>query len=209
MNAADMTLSMFFDELASDSPAPGGGTVAALGAAAAAGLVSMVARLTLGKEKFRDHWKEMETIAEKSDVLRSRFLRLMKEDADAFNEFMAAMKLPKETEEQKKTRADAMQNALLHAAEVPLETLRLCADIALLAFATAERGNPNALTDAGAAAAFALSAAQTAAYNVRINTKALRDQLQVIRLEKETKQHLQTVRKFALQTTDFVEAQLS
>jgi formiminotetrahydrofolate cyclodeaminase len=209
VNAADMALSVFFDELASDSPAPGGGTVAALGAAAAAGLVSMVARLTLGKEKFRDHWKEMETIAEKSDVLRSRFLRLMKEDADAFNEFMAAMKLPKETEEQKKTRADAMQDALLQAAEVPLETLRLCADIALLASATAERGNPNALTDAGAAAAFALSAAQTAAYNVRINTKAIRDQLQVARLEKETKQHLQAVRKFALQTTDFVEAQLS
>jgi glutamate formiminotransferase/formiminotetrahydrofolate cyclodeaminase len=149
-----MTLSMFFDELASDSPAPGGGTVAALGAAAAAGLFPWSPRLTLGKEKFRDHWKEMETIAEKSDVLRSRFLRLMKEDADAFNELLAAMKLPKETKNRKKQERMPCRTRF-YTLRSPPETLRLCADIALLAFATAERGNPNALTDAGAAAAFA------------------------------------------------------
>jgi glutamate formiminotransferase/formiminotetrahydrofolate cyclodeaminase len=172
----NMKLREFLDELASNSPAPGGGSVAALGASMGAALVSMVASLTVGKEKYRDNWGVMEAIRVKSEDLRARFVKLMNDDTESFNVYMAAMKLPKDTDEQKEARKSAMQKAAQAATLVPLLTLEACVDMAGLAFETTLKGNPNALSDAGSAALLAFAAGLAAAYNVRINLPNVKDE---------------------------------
>ena len=170
------TLKAFLDELASDSPAPGGGSAAGLAGALGAALVSMVASLTIGSEKYRDNWEQMGEVMKESERLRGRFLELMTEDADAFNSFMAALKLPKSTDIEKSARLDAMSAAAKRITEVPLETLGLCANAASLALKAAELGNPNTASDAGSAALMAEAAGKAAALNVRINLSSLKDE---------------------------------
>lgn len=165
----------FLDELASDSPAPGGGSVAALGAAMGAGLVSMVANLTVGKEKYRDNWAAMEEVCGASEPLRARFVALMNDDTASFNAFMAAMKMPKETDEQKAARKRAMEEASMGATKVPLDTLERCVEMAELANRAMRFGNPNTASDAGSAALLALACGKAAAYNVRINLPGIKD----------------------------------
>ena len=172
----NMKIQEFLDELASDSPAPGGGSVAALGASMGAALVSMVASLTVGKEKYKDNWEAMEAVRAKSETLRAKFVRLMNDDTASFNAYMAAMKLPKETDEQKETRKAAIQEAAKRATVVPLETLESCAEMAALAFEASTKGNPNALSDAGSAGLLAHAAGTAAAYNVRINLPSVKDE---------------------------------
>ena len=111
-------------ELASEKPAPGGGSVAAVCGALGAGLSAMVSRLTLGREKYRDSWQSMEAVQMGSEHLSGQFLRLVQEDTEAYNAVVAAIRLPKDTEEQKASRAVAIQTASKRAAEIPLETLR-------------------------------------------------------------------------------------
>ncbi|HOM97724.1 MAG TPA: cyclodeaminase/cyclohydrolase family protein [Acetomicrobium sp.] len=176
MSMMEMTIEQFLRELASDSPAPGGGSVAALGGALGAALVSMVARLTMGKEKYKEEWVLMEELAEKADKLRDEFLALMDEDVLAFNEFMQAMRLPKDTDEDKAKRSVAMQEALKKAALVPMETLRACLELSKQAVLVVEKGNVNAITDSGTALLLSSSAAKAAAYNVRINLGGIKDQ---------------------------------
>ena len=176
MAFAEESLKAFLDELASDSPAPGGGSAAGLAGALAAALVSMVASLTTGSEKYRDNWEQMGGVARESERLRVRFLELMTEDADAFKLFMAALKLPKNTDDEKSARRDAMSAAAKRITEVPLETLGLCANAASLALKAAELGNPNAISDAGSAALMAEAAGKAAALNVRINLPSLKDE---------------------------------
>jgi len=176
MAFAEESLKAFLDELASDSPAPGGGSVAALAGALGAALVSMVASLTMGSEKYRNNWEQMGEVRDESERLRGRFLELMNEDAEAFNSFIAALKLPRSTEVQKSSRREAISAAAKRITEVPLDTLGLCADVASLALKVAELGNPNAVSDAGSAALMAEAAGKAAAYNVRINLPSLKDE---------------------------------
>lgn len=171
----DMKISEFLDLLASDAPAPGGGTVAALGGALGAALVSMVASLTVGKEKYKDSWAEMEQVRSKSEELRACFTKLMNEDTEAFNSFMAALKMPKDTDEQKTARRAAMDAASITATEVPLRTLERCAELANLAVKAVKYGNTNAVSDGGSAALLAEAAGKAAAYNVRINLPGVSD----------------------------------
>lgn len=176
MKFEDMTIQAFLDELASNSPAPGGGSVAALCGSLGAALVSMVANLTVGKEKYKDNWAVMEGVIAKSEALRVEFVDLMNKDTDSFNVFMAAMKLPRDTDEQKAARKRAMQEASKLATEIPLKTLEVCAEASEIAFTAAKFGNTNAGSDAGSAALIAEAAGKAASYNVRINLPGIADE---------------------------------
>jgi glutamate formiminotransferase/formiminotetrahydrofolate cyclodeaminase len=170
-----MKVKEFADELASSSPAPGGGSVAALSASLGAALVAMVSALTVGKEKHKDNWEIMEKTGKEATELKKRLLELMEADTEAFNTFMAALKMPKETEDEKKRRKEAIQEATKGAIDVPLKTLRACRDVAALAGTACEKGNPNAVSDAGTAAIMAQAAGKAAAYNVKINLMGLKE----------------------------------
>ncbi len=171
----EMTLPDFLNELASSSPAPGGGSIAALGGSLAAGLASMVGELTRGREKYSSVQDEMILLCDRGKDLAAKLLNLIDEDTEAFNAFMAAMKLPKDTDDQKAARKAAMQEAAKGTAEVPLRTLELCAQAEELALLAIQKGNSNAVTDAASAGQFARAAAASAAYNVRINLKSIAD----------------------------------
>ena len=123
MTFEKMQIQEFIDELASNSPAPGGGSVAALCGSLGSALVSMVANLTIGKEKYKDNWEAMEAVIAKSEPLRAKFVDLMNKDTESFNVFMAAMKMPKDTDEEKAARRQAMADASKLATEIPLCTL--------------------------------------------------------------------------------------
>lgn len=175
MKLADLTVSDFVRELASVSPAPGGGSVAALCGGLSAALCAMVARLTHGKEKFRAHWQDMESLMQQADSLVERFIALMDADTEAYNQVVAAMRLPRETPEEKSIRKTAIESANRKAAEVPLETLKYTLALAALVKGAVEKGNPNCITDAGTAAQLVRTAALAAAYNVRINLSGIAD----------------------------------
>ena len=171
-----MEIRAFLDELASDSPAPGGGSVAALCASLGSALVSMVANLTVGKEKYRESWQMMEDIVSKSESLRFKFVELMNRDTESFNTFMAAMKMSKATEEEKCVRKKAMGEAAKLATEVPLLTLEACVEMTELAYLAARNGNTNTISDAGSAALLGEAAGKAAAYNVKINLPGVTDE---------------------------------
>jgi len=173
----------FISILAADSPAPGGGSVSALAGALSAALCAMVARLTLGKEKYRGAWEEMERLRDEADSLSSRLMDLVEEDSAAYTKVMAAFQIPKE---QQSAREDAVQSALKEAASVPMETLRVTAELLDLVKSALNQGNPNCLTDAGVAAQLMRAAANGAAYNVRINLAGIKDPDFRSRLSTET-----------------------
>jgi glutamate formiminotransferase/formiminotetrahydrofolate cyclodeaminase len=188
-----MTVKDFLGELASESPAPGGGSVAALCGAAAAALCAMVSRLTVGREKYRAAWEEMAKITREADVLRMRFLQLVDEDTDAFLSFMAARKLLKSTEAEWAARDTAIAEATLRSARVPLETLKAMAAVSRLAALAVEKGNSASLTDAGTAAQMARAGAIAAAYNVRINLPSIHEGREREDLAVETSRALSSV----------------
>lgn len=172
---ASMTVKAFSEELASSSPAPGGGSVAALAGALSASLSSMVAALTFEKKGFEERRPEMERIGVEAQRLLSDQLRAIDEDTFAFNRVMDAMALPKETEEQKAARKKAIEEANRGATLEPLGTLERALPLLDLALAVAERGNPNSLSDAGVAGSMARAAAHGAYYNVLINLSGIED----------------------------------
>jgi formiminotetrahydrofolate cyclodeaminase len=175
MKLVELLTQEFVEKVASEAPAPGGGSVSALAGALAAALCAMVARLTLGKEKYRDTWQEMEQVRDSADALMRRLLELVDEDTAAYNEVLSAFRLPKETPSEKAARQAAIQSATRKATAVPMETLRNVAGLLAPAEAAVEKGNPQCLSDAGVAAHLVRAAASGAAYNVRINLSGLDD----------------------------------
>lgn len=165
----------FVDELGSDSPAPGGGSVAALCGSLSAALTSMVATLTFSKKGFEAHKGQMDELGFKAQALKSSFARAVDEDTDAFNRVMDAMRLPKKSDEDKALRAAAVEKATQRAVEVPLSVLEAALEAARLAAVVVENGNPNSLSDAGVAGLCAHLAAVGAWYNVLINLPGLED----------------------------------
>lgn len=159
----------FVDELSSDSPAPGGGSVAALAAATGCGLLAMVGALTHGRREHQDDWEEMERLGVEAQTLKDRFLSAVDRDTEAFNDLMAAFRKRGRTDEEKAAKEEAVQRATRQAIDVPLEVLEASVEALGLAAAAAERGNPNATSDAGVAASMLRAAAEGAAMNVRIN----------------------------------------
>ncbi|MDR1650872.1 MAG: cyclodeaminase/cyclohydrolase family protein [Synergistaceae bacterium] len=170
------TVKDFLDVLASGAPAPGGGSAAALGGAIGAALVTMVSGLTVGKEKYKDNWTAMEETAKESERLRAEFVRLMNEDTESFNAFMAALKMPRETDKEKANRKAALESASKKATEIPLSTLERCAEMASLAARAVTLGNASAASDAGSAALLAEASGRAASYNVRINLPGIKDE---------------------------------
>ena len=161
----------FLEEVASGKPTPGGGSAAAYVGALAAGLVSMVARLTMGKKGYSSIEKDMEQLLVEAEELRAALLKAVAQDSEAFNQVMAAYRIPKEESD----REERIQAATLHAAEVPLDVARKTLRVAELALVAVEVGNKNAITDAGAGAALAGAALLSAGYNVRINLISILD----------------------------------
>lgn len=194
MKLAELTVSEFVRELASVSPAPGGGSVAALCGGLSAALCAMVARLTHGKEKYRTGWEAMESLIQQADPLAERFIALMDADTDAYNQVVAAMRLPRETPEEKATRKTAIDTANRKAAEVPLETLQNTLALADYVKEAVEKGNVNCITDAGTAAQLVRTAAYAAAYNVRINLSGITDPVFVENCRAEVSRILSGIR---------------
>ena len=170
------TVTEFVDELSSGSPAPGGGSVAALCGSLSAGLSAMIAALTFTKKGTDEVHEAMEDLGQRAQNLKDWFLQAVDRDTDAFNQVLAAARLPKETELDRAARAEAMAAADRQATRVPLEVLERSVEGLELALAVARDGNPNAVTDAGVAGACALAAAEGASLNVRINLSSSTDE---------------------------------
>ena len=174
-NIQNHSIQTFLDNLASQSATPGGGSVAALMGAQGAALVSMVCNLTIGKPKFADVEAEMQSVLDKAETLRGQLIDLIQQDIDAFNRLIAQYALPKETEEEKAVRSEAIQSVLKEVTDVPMQCVRACAEIIRLSKVAAEMGNPNVVSDAGAALMAAYGALKISVLNVLINTVSIKD----------------------------------
>lgn len=170
-----MTCEAFARETASESPAPGGGSVSAYLGALAAALGTMVANLSAHKAGWDDRWKEFSDHAEAGQAVLSRLLQLVDKDTEAFNRIMAAFQLPKSTPEEAANRDAAIEEATLYAAKVPLETMEAAVATFPLLMSMAEQGNPASASDAGVGALAARSAVLGAELNVRINVAGLKN----------------------------------
>jgi len=182
---ASKTIKGFLSETASSSPAPGGGSVAALSGALGTALSSMVCNLTIGKEKYKDVEDEIKKVLTKSEKIRKELTILIDEDTEAFNDVMKAFKMPKETDEQKRKRSNAIQQGYKTAAAVPLKTAETCEKILDIAVVLAEIGNQNSITDAAVSALMAKAGVQGAILNVRINLGSIKDEAFVEKISKE------------------------
>jgi glutamate formiminotransferase / formiminotetrahydrofolate cyclodeaminase len=199
----------FLASVASSDPVPGGGSVAAHAGALAAALAQMVAGLTIGKKKYVAVDSEMKDAALRAVTLGNTLTALVTRDAEAYSRVSEAYKLPKEPPDAAARRAEAVTTALLKAAEVPLETARAAVEVARIAALMAEKGNTNAITDAGVAALLAEAACKGAAYNVRVNVAALDDPSKGKRLASESAQLVKTVVEVASEVAGRVELSLS
>jgi formiminotetrahydrofolate cyclodeaminase len=172
----DKTVSQFLTELASSAPAPGGGSVAALSGALGAALVSMVCNLTVGKKKYADVEKDIKAILEKSERLRHKLADLLEADVQAYTAVSQAMKMPRDTDEEKAARAKVLEQALKQATEVPMQVAEACVEVMALCQPSAEKGNKNAVSDAGVAVLMAEAGLRSAALNILINLGWIKDQ---------------------------------
>ena len=180
-----MTCKDFAVETASESPAPGGGSISAYMGALGAALSTMVANLSSHKRGWDDRWKEFSDWAEKGNALMNELLSLVDEDTAAFNKIMDVFAMPKGTEEEKAARAQAMEDATLYATQVPLRTLKTAAKVFEVAEQMASKGNPNSVSDAGVAAIAARGAVMGARLNVHINAEGLKDRMKAEELMNE------------------------
>ena len=176
----EMTVREFQAALASSSPTPGGGTAAAIALGQASALTVMVADLTLGKEKWKDGWE----ISEKAMLLAVKIMTrsgvLADEDSDAFDEVMSSYKLPRDTDQEKSQRKEAIKSATLKATEVPFETAELALQLLQLLPELALKGNANAVSDVGVAGLLASAACKGALFNVDINLSGLSEDSAVV-----------------------------
>ncbi len=170
-----MTIKEFNDELSSESPAPGGGSVAALNGALAASLTAMVTNLTHSKKGYEKHFGRMKEIGDIAQNLKDDMLNIIDADTDSFNALMNAMKLPKKTDEQKKIRNNAIQDATKDATMVPYRTIEIISGMMDIISETAFNGNQNSISDAGVAAINAYAGAESAFMNVLINLNNIED----------------------------------
>jgi formiminotetrahydrofolate cyclodeaminase len=190
----NISISDFLKRLSSDAPTPGGGSVAALTGALSSSLTSMVGNLTNGKKKYEEYWDEAKRIVEEAKTLNEDFLALFYEDMEAFTKLMATFGLPRNSEEEKQKRDEAIQEATKKAIEVPLNVIEKSQRAAELALAMAKIGNLNAISDAGIAGEMALAAARSASFNVLINLNFLKDSDYSSAVEKKYKEILDRVK---------------
>lgn len=184
----DFTCSEFADETASESPAPGGGSISAYMGALGAALGTMVANLSAHKPGWDDRWKEFSDYAEEGRRSLDTLIALVDEDTAAFNRIMAAIGMPKSTDEEKAARAEALEAATLYATEVPLRTMEAAFGTYPILEAMASKGNPNSVSDAGVGTLAADAAVHGAFLNVRINAAGLKDREAAARLTAKAKE---------------------
>ena len=177
-----MSVKGFADETARESPAPGGGSVSAYMGALGASLATMVANLSAHKAGWDDRWEEFSRWADKGIELQAELLHLVDADTEAFNGIMAALSMPKGNDEEKRLRAEAIEQATENAAQVPLETMKCACKVFEVCRAMAIEGNPNSVTDAGVGALAARSAVLGAGLNVKINAAGLADKARAAEL---------------------------
>lgn len=169
------TIAKFLDELASEQPTPGGGGAAAIMGAVGAALVSMVANLTIGKKNYEAFDAELKAANAEAEKVRTELTAAIDEDVVAFNAVMGAYGLPRGTDEEKATRAAAIQAALKQATDAPLRAVKACHEVIKLSAVVAEKGNINVISDAGVAVLAANAGLRSAALNVYINAKSIKD----------------------------------
>lgn len=176
MKLADMTVAQFVDTVASDAPAPGGGSVAALAGSIGAALTAMVANLTQGRKKYAEYAEYAAEVEQKGNVLKARLLDVMDRDTEAFNVVSAAFGMPKDTEEQKAARSAAIQNGLKGCTRTPMEMMEIIDESATLAASLLARGfNDTSASDLGVAFLSFRAGIQGAWFNVLINIGSIRD----------------------------------
>lgn len=209
----DLNLQEFAAITASDAPAPGGGSIAATAALFAAALGQMVIRLSAGKKFFLAYEpaRQEALMAQLAPLEKAhqRLLALIDEDTEAFAAYMAAMKLPKETDEQKAERQKAMQAAAVRSMEIPMETAEQAVAVLRLLPLVANDGNPNAVTDAGSAALMARAATEAALWNVRVNLPSIKDEAIRTAAAEKAKALLTEAETLVQQTHAVVEAKLA
>lgn len=171
----DMTVTAFANETASESPAPGGGSISAYVGALGVSLATMVANLSSHKRGWDERWEEFSEWAEKGQQLKDNLLHLVDEDTNAFNKIMDAFGLPKKSDEEKAARTEAIQNASKYAMEIPFKVMQTTLESFDVIKAMAEVGNPNSVSDAGVGALCALTAVEGAYLNVKINAGGIND----------------------------------
>jgi formiminotetrahydrofolate cyclodeaminase len=193
----DKTVKDFLEELASGSPAPGGGSVAALCGSLASALCSMVCRLTVDKKMYENVSDELKTVLEKTEFYRNVFTRLIDEDTEAFNFVMEAYRLPKASDEDKAKRKDAIEVALKKAADVPMEVLKHVSEMIEFSITVANKGNINSLSDSSVAALLLQSAGVAALYNIIINLKQIKDQEYVEAKQNEINLYTEKIESFS------------
>ena len=201
----DLTSKDFLTALASSAPAPGGGGGAAMAGALAAALASMVANLTIGKEKFAAQECEVKALLQEAEQVRQTLLNLVEDDAAVFNSFMACYKLPKTTDAEKAARTAAIRKAAKQAAEVPLAIAKASYKVLQLAHRLVIIGNPGVITDGACSALLARAALRCAEYNVRINLGLTKDEAYNEQVAAELNKLLKTaeeLEKQALAATD-------
>jgi glutamate formiminotransferase / formiminotetrahydrofolate cyclodeaminase len=175
MKLIGMSLTDFADETASESPAPGGGSISAYIGALGISLGTMVANLSSHKKDWDERWEEFSGWADKGQRIKDELLKMVDEDTNAFNKIMNAFSLPKSNDEEKKARTQAIQGATKYATEVPFKVMGLAYESMEIIQAMAEEGNPNSVSDAGVGALCARSAVMGAYLNVKINAAGLTD----------------------------------
>ncbi|MGM0547767.1 MAG: cyclodeaminase/cyclohydrolase family protein [Bacillota bacterium] len=200
MKFAESSLKEFTDKLASKSPTPGGGSVAGLCSALSAALNSMVVNLTK-ENSFGQSGAQL-------SKLKTESLDLMDEDAESFKQVMSAFKLPKNTEAEKEKRTKAIQTALVGAAESPLKIMEVGLEILKLGTKISEKGNVNAVSDAGVGALLALTAVKGGYYNVLINAESLKDKSAAEKLESKADQIVKEAEKLAAEINEMTEKRI-
>jgi len=191
----DQTLKQFAEETASESPAPGGGSISAYVGALGAALGTMVANLSSHKRGWDDRWEEFSEWAEKGKEYHTSLLNCVDEDTDAFNKIMAAFGMPKASEQEKAERKKAIQKATKNAIEVPLKVMQLAHDSMEVMQAMAETGNPNSVSDAGVGALCARTAVEGAFLNVKINAAGYEDKQWLFKTLMQAEQLLNTAKE--------------
>ncbi|OAI31216.1 methenyltetrahydrofolate cyclohydrolase [Methylosinus sp. R-45379] len=171
----DETIGKFLDDLASERPTPGGGGAAAVMGAIGAALVSMVANLTIGKKNYESVEEDLKAARAEAERVRAELTAAIDEDVVAFNSVMGAYGLPRATDEDKAARSAAIQAALKDATLAPLRAVKACFEVIVLSEAAADKGNLNVISDAGVAVLAANAGLRSAALNVYINAKAIKD----------------------------------
>jgi len=182
-----MTLEQFAEALAAATPTPGGGSAAAQAGAMAASLIQMMCGLTAGRERYRAHDEAVRAIRARAEGLRKDLLALVDRDAQAYDEVVRALRLPKGTDAEKQARSEALERATLFAIETPLAIADACAALMGLASEMTYMGNPNAVSDVGVAALLAYAGLRGAVLNIRVNLKGVGDEARAGKLSERVR----------------------